>query len=236
MTCTSSRLSRLATALLACGSIVVAAWPATAEAQRTRVTGGQFRDQTVEDTTLNRKGRIELALDLAGAMSFGSSTPEGGDSVSQSNIYVTPSLVGGYMLTDNIEVRLSLGYQYLSRSLGEDSTLTNQAFVGAVQGLYQRDLILGLAIYGGLGAGGFVGSRTVPAGMLEERLSTSGGLGQVLFGLLMMPGPRLLLRGGLRADILFGSETPDNAMSMLPESSFFTTQILFEVAFGFRFG
>lgn len=210
-------------------------------AAQTTVTGGGFRQQTVVDQTLNIKGRIELGLNLAGAMSFGSTTPEGGESVSQSNVYITPALIGGYMLTDNIELRLSLGAQLISQSVGDNTSLTNTGFVGAVQALYQKDLILGMALYAGVGGGGFFGSRTAQvdaggAATLEERFSSSGGLGQVMLGLLMMPGPRLLLRGGLRADFLFGSESADNAASVVPDSSFVTTQILFDVGLGFRFG
>ncbi len=217
-------------------ALVSVAGAGDALAQQTRVTGGQFRDHTVVDDTLDRAGRIELALNVAGAMSFGSVTPDGGTSQSQTNIYVTPSLVGGYMLTDNIELRLSLGAQYLGQSVGDQTSITNVAGVAALQGLYQRDLILGLAIYGGLGAGGFYGSRTEDATMgLELRYTSVGGLGQLLLGLLMMPGPRLLLRGGLRADFLFGSDSP-NVAGMGVSRSFFTAQILFEVALGLRFG
>lgn len=230
------RLVRFVIPCLVALAVVASAAPATAQ---TYVTGGQFRQQTVVDQTLNVKGRVELGLNVAGAMSFGSSTPDGGESVSQSNIYVTPALIGGYMITNNIELRLSVGAQLINQSVGDTTSFTNTGFVGALQALYQKDLILGMAIYAGLGGGGFIGSRTAEAGGaggLEERFSSSGGLGQLMLGLLMMPGPRLLLRGGLRADFLFGSESSDDPASPLPDTSFVTTQILFDVAIGFRFG
>jgi len=210
----------------------------SASAQRTSVQNSGFRDSRVVDDTLNRQGRFEVGLNVAGAMSFGSVTPEGGESRSQSNLYLTGSLLAGYMLTDNIELRLSVGMQYIGQSAGDDVSITNPGFVGALQGLYQKDLILGLAIYAGIGAGGFYGSRTIDAGMgFEQRFSSVGGLGQAMLGLLMMPGPRLILRGGLRADFLFGSESPDeDPAGMIGSSSFFTTQILFDVAIGARFG
>jgi hypothetical protein len=205
-------------------------------AAQTTVTGGSFRQQTVVDETLNRKGRIEVGLNLAGAMSFGSTTPDGGESTSQSNVYVTPALVGGYMLTDSIELRLSVGGQLISQSVGDAASLTNTGFVGALQALYQRDMILGMALYAGLGGGGFYGWRHAEAGSgLEEKFTNSGGLGQLMLGLLMMPGPRLLLRGGLRADFLFGSESSTQEGTSIPDSSFFTTQILFDVSIGVRF-
>lgn len=224
---------------LCVAAAVIALSSAGRAAAQTNVTDGGFRRQTIVDESLNIRGRIELGLNVAGAMSFGSTTPDGGTSVSQSNVYVSPALVGGYMLTDNIELRLSLGAQLISQSVGDAASLTNTGFVGAVQALYQRDLILGMALYAGVGGGGFYGSRTAAAASapgLEERFTNAGGLGQLMFGLLMMPGPRLLLRGGLRADFLFGSETPNDSASAVPKTSFFTTQILFDVALGLRFG
>lgn len=208
-----------------------------ADAQ-TSVQGGQFRQQRVVDDTLNRQGRWELGLNVAGAMSFGSSTPDGGDSFSQSNLYLTTSAVVGYMLLDNLELRLALGLQYVGQSVGDDDSISSPGFVGALQGLYQKDLTLGLAIYAGIGVGGFYGSRTIDAGGgLERRFTSVGAVGQALLGLLMMPGPRLILRGGLRADFLFGSESPEDDMGgTIPDTSFFTTQILFDVSIGLRFG
>ncbi len=207
-------------------------------AAQTTVQGGQFRQQRVVDDTLNRKGRWELGLNVAGAMSFGSSTPDGGESTSQSNLYLTASAIVGYMLLDNLELRLNLGLQYVGQSAGDDTSISSPGFVGTLQALYQRDLVLGLAIYAGIGAGGFYGSRTVEAGAgLERRFTTVGGVGQALLGLLMMPGPRLILRGGVRADFLFGSESPEDDMGgAIPDTSFFTTQVLFDVAIGLRFG
>lgn len=209
--------------------------PAGAFAQTTvRDTG--FRRENVVDDTLNRKGRFELSLNVAGAISFGSNSPEVGDSTSESNLYVTASGVVGYMVLDYLELRLSVGLQYIALS-AEDDSIARPGFVGTVQALYQKDLVLGLAVYGGVGGGGFYGSRTVSAGAgLEQRYSSVGGIAQALFGLLMMPGPRLLLRGGIRADFLFGSESLNAvAGAMSPTTSFFTTQIMFDVTLGVRF-
>ncbi|MEM9075364.1 MAG: hypothetical protein AAGE52_43105 [Myxococcota bacterium] len=216
-------------------ALLLAAFPTLTHAQRTTVRGGEFRNQTVVDDTLNRKGRFELALNLAGAMSFGSVTPDGGERVSQSNLYLTASLVGGIMVHDNIELRLTAGTQYIAQSTGEDQSIRSPAFVGAIQALYQRDLVLGLGIYVGLGAGGFYGTRNeeVAAG-LARSFTSVGGLAQALLGLMMMPGPRLVLRGGVRADFLIGSESPDDGAGA--DSSFFTTQVLFDVSLGLRFG
>ena len=208
----------------------------TAHAQRTTVRGGSFRDQRVVDDTLNRRGRFELGLNVAGAMSFGSTTPDEGETTSQSNVYLTGSLVAGYMVHDAIELRLAAGLQYVGRSVGEDTSLSSPGFVGSLQALYQRDLVLGLAIYAGVGGGAFYGTRTEEAGGgLERRFTSTGGLAQALLGLLVMPGPRLILRGGLRADVLIGSETPDEPAGA-PGASFLTTQILFDVSLGIRFG
>jgi hypothetical protein len=216
--------------------VFAAGFPAAAIAQTTTVSGGQFRNRQVVDQSLLHRGRMEIALSLAGAMSFGSVTPEGGTTSSQSSIYVTPAVVGGYMLTDNIELRLSLGAQLVSQTVNDQKVQSTTSFVGALQGLYQRDLVLGLAWYAGVGAGGFYGNRDVLASaMTRLRYTNVGGLGQVLLGLLMQPGPTVLLRGGVRADFLFGSDSPEDAM-LAAKTSFFNTQIVFELSLGWRFG
>lgn len=229
---TSRYQSRIAASLLTLGLL----FSAVETKAQTSVQGGNFRRQVVQDDTLNRAGRWELALNIAGALSFGSVTPEGGDSSSQSNLYVTANAIVGYMILDNLELRLALGIQYIGQSAG-DVTLSAPGFVGAIQGLYQKDLVLGLAIYAGIGGGAFYGTRSVDAGGgLSQGFSSVGGVGQVLLGLLMMPGPRLILRGGLRADFLIGNESADDDMGgTIPDTSFFTAQILFDVTLGLRF-
>ena len=203
------------------------------------IAGAQdFRENRVRDTSLLEAGRMELGLNLAGAISFGSVSPDGGESVSQTNVYVAPSLIGGYMVTDNIEVRLALGGQYIRQSQADTVANDNWALTGALQGLYQADLFLGLGLYGGLGIGGFwgQGSQALDDGTgLQVGLTNTGVLGQLLAGLLMQPGPHLLLRGGLRVDLLYGFESPQ-VVGVGVDSSFFTTQILFEVAIGWRLG
>lgn len=216
--------------------LTLLAAPTMAEAQ-TRVTGGQFRQHTLVDDTLNRRGRIELGFSLAGAVSFSSVTPEDGDPVSQTNAYLAPSLIGGYMVTDNIEVRLSLGTQWIRSSVNEELSQDAISGVVAVQGLYQHDFILGLAGYAGVGLGGYYGTRSVPIGTdgLNASYANYGGLGQLLVGLVAMPGPRLLLRGGLRLDFLIGAETPQSEVIENTSSTAFNVHALAELAIGWRF-
>jgi len=116
---------------------------APAHAQ-TRVTGGEFRRNTVVDESLLRQGRMELALTLA-AM-YASNTVSGTvESSTQKNTYINPALLVGYMLTDAFELRLSIGVQYLGSSIsdGEFSQQTLSA-VSSLQLLYQRDFVNGL--------------------------------------------------------------------------------------------
>ena len=205
-----------------------------------RVTGGQFRQQTVVDDTLLRRGRIEISLNFAGAYSSNTVTAEDGTSSTQKNSYLNPALIGGYMLTDNIELRLSIGAQYLGSSI-EGGDLSQQTLSGVLtlQGLYQRDFVLGLAGYVGIGGGGYYGYRNVPSPdmpSLNARFNNVGGVGQVMLGLLMQPGARLMLRGGMRVDLLFGSETPADETLMLPSQSTFNIQVIAEMALGWRFG
>ena len=207
------------------------AWPATTSAQ-TSVRGGQFRRQQIDDDTLNRAGRLEFGVNLAGGMSFGTATV-GDRTESLRNIYVAPGLVAGYMATDNFEVRLLLGGQVTNQTVGDTTLNDTWAFNGVLQGLYQRDLILGLAWYAGIGVGGFYGSRFKPdqAG-IERRHTNLGGVGQLLGGLLLQPGPRLILRGGVRADFLFGSESLADGSA--ESTGFFTSQIYFDLGIGVR--
>ncbi|MEM9190809.1 MAG: hypothetical protein AAGF12_16615 [Myxococcota bacterium] len=211
-----------------------------AEAQNTRVVGGQFRQQTVVDDTLLRQGRFELALNFAGAYSQNTISQESGESSTQKNTYANPALIVGYMLTDHIELRLSLGLQYLASSVNDgDTSQTTFAGVAAVQGLYQRDFVLGLAGYAGIGLGGYYGFRNVPSetmvGFNEERTQL-GGLAQLLLGLMVQPSARLLLRGGFRLDLLFGTDRPSDDTSMMESSSAFNIQVLAEFSIGWRFG
>ena len=212
---------------------------------QTRVSGGQFRQHTVVDDTLLRKGRMELALSLAAMYSSNTVSISGTDeSSTQKNTYVNPALIVGYMVTDAIEVRLSLGGQYLGSSIS-NGELSQSALSGvaAVQGLYQRDFVNGLAGYAGVGAGGYYGYRNVPSpdnASLNLRFNHVGGLGQALVGLMMQPSARLLLRGGMRLDMLFGSESPADddlasTMGVGDSHSTFNVQVLAELSIGWRF-
>lgn len=58
-------------------------------------------------------------------------------------------------------------------------------------------------------------------------------MGQVLLGLMAMPGPRLLLRGGLRVDTFFGSESADFE-TPAEDRSFFNVQVLLAATIGIR--
>lgn len=227
---------KLTSFALAVALLCVAA-PATAQ---TRVTGGEFRRHTVEDTTLLRRGRIELSLNFAAMYSSNSVTPEGGEAITQKNSYFNPALIAGYMLTDNIELRLSLGAQYIGSSIdGGDFSQETFSGVGTVQALYQRDFVLGLAGYVGLGGGGYFGWRNVPSLTnpgLNVRFNNVGGLGQALIGLLVQPSARLMLRGGVRFDMLFGSETAQDESLMLPAQGTFNVLFLAELSIGWRFG
>ena len=68
---------------------------------------------------------------------------------------------------------------------------------------------MALHVDAGLGVGGFYSTRSADAGGgLDVRLTGAGFHGQVPFGLLVQPGASLFLRGGIRLDFLYGSESP----------------------------
>ncbi len=224
----------LSCALLAAVLLV----PAAASA-RTAVSGGQFRDSRVQDASLLNKGRMEFGISFAGTWSRNAVTPEGAEQVVTTNTYLVPGLVVGYMVNDWAEARLLGGLQYLgsTTSVG-DAEQSSTAAVFALQALAQRDFTLGIAGYAGLGGGGYVGSRSEPHPTETDATvswSASGGLGQLLFGLLLQPGPHLLMRGGIRLDMLFGSETPPESLPAARAMSTFNVQALAELQVGWRF-
>lgn len=214
--------------------------PATAAAQVTRVSGGQFRQDALEDTTLLQNGRWEVGLDLAGVFVSSSTTPTGGDTVTQTTFYANPGLYFGRMFGDRIQVRLLLSYLRIltQQSVGDMEPTALQdshSFLGGVQGLYHVPLPLGFAFYGGLGALGLFGKTNRPTAMpgLIASNTTVGGGGQLLLGLLSQPGPRLTMRAGLRFDALFGSEKPEaEGMESLGSVNL---QLLLEFAVSMRF-
>ncbi|MCA9609060.1 MAG: hypothetical protein KC619_25840 [Myxococcales bacterium] len=207
-----------------------------AEAQTTRVRGGEFRQREVRDDTLLRQGRMEAGFSLAGSWIM-SSVRRGTETVSQHTVYAVPALVGGYMVLDWLEVRATLGLQYVGTGVGEETGQNDFSGVLTIQALAQADFGLGVGGYAGLGLGGYYGFRNQPSGMpgVAYRFDHAGGVGQVLAGLLVQPGASLMFRGGVRLDLLYGSEWPASDTLGLESSNPFNASVVAELSIAWRF-
>lgn len=195
-----------------------------------------FRDNKVVDDTLLKKGRFELGLQSAGMWSSDSgSSDDGSVEVSASNLYLNPAATAGYMILDNLQGRLALGYLAISTTNNDVTVQNFGGFLGTLQATYHVPLRLGTALYLGAGGGWFVGSTSRPATEPNASVSnpTSGFAGQGALGLLLQPGPMLLLRGGLRFDALIATET--SSVSNVPDISSTNLKMMGEFAIGLRF-
>jgi hypothetical protein len=214
---------------------LVSAFAAPAAAQTSYQSTG-FRQTEVVDDTFLREGRIEIGFTLAGMWAH-SDVERAGASASQNTVYLAPGLIGGIMVLDWLEVRALLELKYIGTSIDGASTQDTLAGALAIQGVGHYDLGLGIAFYGGIGAGGYYGHRNEPSPTagVNFGFASYGGLAQALVGLLVQPGAHLMMRGGLRFDFLFGSETPDNASLGLDSAFAMNAIVLAELSLAWRF-
>jgi len=218
--------------IVACAALSV---PAAASAQ-TRVTGSDFRTRTVRDETLLQSGRVSLFLGATGGWAFGSVMPDNADSRAQNTVFSIPSLGVGYMLTDALQLRVAVNGVFIYAGVDGAQSQETYGVGGTLQALYHVPIVHGMALYVGVGAGGFYSTRTEPAGAgLSVRLSGGGFQAQLPFGLLIQPGSSLFLRGGIRLDFLYGIESPSTAMAGVPGGSFINLLTNAELSVGFRF-
>ena len=191
----------------------------------------------IRDETLNIAGRGEFSINLPGSLAFNEISPDGGTTQEQFQLYFVPGLVGGFMATDFLEIRLQAGLQWLRTEVGGTATQQVLAFQGALQALFQADFIPGLGGYAGVGIGAIVGERRagIGAGATIDYLQY-GGLAQALIGVMLMPGPIFMMRGGFRLDILFGREEAQTSIPGFIDASFVNVLGAFELSAGWRFG
>lgn len=208
----------------------------TATAQ-TRVQNSGFRENRIVDDTLLKSGRWEVGVQSAGMWSSDSgSSDDGSVEASASTLYINPSIAGGYMILDNLQGRINAGYLSVSSTNNDVSIQNFGGFLGTGQVLYHIPFRLGTALYLGAGGGYFIGSTDRPGTAEGSTISnpTSGFAGQGSIGLLLQPGPMLLLRGGLRFDALIASETSSDA-SIMPNIDSTNLKMMGEFAVGLRF-
>lgn len=208
----------------------------TAASAQTRVRDTGFRDNVVVDDTLLQQGRIEVGIGSAGMWTRDSGESSDGDvSASGSTFYANPAASFGYMALDALQARVNLGYLMVSTTNNDVALQNLGAFLGTAQALYHVSLRLGTALYFGLGGGYFIGSTSRPGAGENVTISnpTSGFAGQGSAGLLLQPGPMFLVRGGLRFDALFGSES--STVSEMPDISTTNLKLMGEFAVGMRF-
>lgn len=196
-------------------ALALVAAPGSAQAQ------GYGQGTTAPENTLLQAGRFEGGVNFAGIFVANESSPEGGATISQQTAYVNPGLYLGYMVTDQLQVRLLASYMHIYVGANGAVTQNSHSFLGAVQGLYHVPLPLGVALYGGAGVAGYGGGTTRSEVVIAPGSTTPSSVrifndtwglgGQLLAGLLMQPGTNTNLRGGVRLDALFGRETPELA-------------------------
>jgi hypothetical protein len=221
------------------GALAVLGTAVPASAQVTRVRGGEFRRQEVRDETLLRAGRMEAGFVLAASYAYNRVSPEGVDAVSQHTVYLVPAVMGGYMVLDWLEVRATLGLQYIGTSVEAQDTQDDFSGVLTVQALAQADFGLGVGGYVGLGAGGYYGWRNAPVPGtpgVSYRYDHGGGVGQAMLGLIVQPGASLMFRGGLRLDLLFGGEWPADDSLGLSSAGTFNANVVADLSISWRFG
>jgi len=209
-----------------------AAAPAAAQ---TRVSGTDFRTHRARDATLLQAGRATFFISATGGWSYASTSPESGPSRTQNTVFSLPSLGGGYMVTDQIQIRISVNGIFLLADVDGANAQETYGVGGALQALYHLELVQGMALYAGLGAGGFYTSRHVPVGGGLDVGVTGGGFqGQVPIGLLVQPGASLFLRGGIRLDVLVGTESANAPGAGITSLSILDVLTNAELAIGFR--
>lgn len=199
--------ARLSSALILLLGVLVSS---SALAQN-RVEDSGFRNSTIKDDTLLQSGRMEFMAQSSGLYSSDSGAGEETTAAEFSSLYINPEVAFGYMVLDQLQVRANVGWLKIQTS-SEDVDLQDfNAGMGTVQGLYHLELLYGTALYAGVGGGYFTGSTARPGPTEDTTVSnpTSGFVGQGLAGLLIQPGPRVLIRTGLRLDALFSNETPE---------------------------
>ncbi|MGM0557594.1 MAG: hypothetical protein ACQEVA_14520 [Myxococcota bacterium] len=223
---------RLFLAGLLCAIVALVSAPAWA-ASDVEDTG--FRDTTIKDDTLLEQGRFEVMVQSAGLLSRDSSDTVDGSTETFTSLYMNPEGAIGYMLLDELQLRVSLGWLRISTATSETSLQDFNAGQGTLQALYHIELPYGTAIYTGAGAGFFYGAtaRPGPAENTTVSNATSGFAAQGLVGLLLQPGPRVILRTGLRVDGLFSSETLDDATGDSISST--NVKMMGQFGVGFRF-
>jgi hypothetical protein len=219
--------------------VIAIVLPSTSTARaQTTVEPSAFRQDVILDETLLRAGRWEASLSLSGGWSYDAVTVADRTD-SQNAVYATPALVVGLMVTDAIEVRVALGALYLRTDAGSDALAQDQVSgLAAAQALYHVPIVLGMALYGGIGLGGYYGVADRPAatGSVRNRFVNGGFLGQAMVGLLVQPGSSLFLRGGIRTDFLVGTESAEDPTVRTSSAFAFNFLLNAELVIGFRFG
>lgn len=162
---------------------------------------------------LLRRGKLELGASAGISYWASRSTSDNGDLFRVSRAYVNPNVVFGGMLSDRVQLRLAVGYQYTNARFREEFTDYNHAATESLQVLWYAPMPLHMAFFVGGGLGGFQGGSYRPAGVddLYQWIPTVGIVGQGYLGLLAQPGSGIVLRGNLRAELGAGWDDYRNA-------------------------
>lgn len=220
------RMFELASAL-ATICLIGVSLPAQAQAQSDRAsTEATATDGSVsasnspsdDPDTLLEQGEFELGADLALLWSVDSSKPEGGDTVTFNSYYGDLGGHFGYMVQDLLEARVHVGWLRIVVSNQDETPQRTNALVLTPQMLLHAPVSDGLALYSGIGVGGYIGQTKrdiqIQGKSLDAENSTNGLMGQILAGVLIETGPSFALRTGLRLDGLVGRENPSEGTDL----------------------
>ena len=166
------------------------------------------------------KGRVDLSFDSLLLFRYLNTPGENDDAMSTTNQRI--SFMGGitpkYFVITNLSLGLSLNYFYEQAQTtveqgGDETTTKNDdsGFIGFLMANYHIRLGHSLFFKPGLGAGYFMGTRTMPTNTAGVKLENdlSGLAGRLDLGFVYYASANFNLRAGLDAVMKLGTETPN---------------------------
>lgn len=223
---------------------------------------GEARADTVGSNyrgfTSVAKGVKEIGVDNLFLLRYNSAplTDAPDTTVSTTDIAYVGGLTPRYFVTNNLALALNLNLFYRSSGMTTETedpatgdvvedtqSATDVGFLGFAMVNYYVRLGNSMFFKPGIGAGGFVGSRSRPTEgqpSQETKTSLSGGAGRLDLGFAFYTSRNFNLKAGVDLVGRFGSEKPEEGVTLPsgeePESQSFTTvDAGFNVGFAYSF-
>jgi hypothetical protein len=191
--------------------LVALAWPQDADALQT-ITPGTDGIERISG------GVMELGLDAILLVRFNSSS-QGDTSTSVLDATFLGGLTPRFFLIDNLSLGLNLNVFYgrmsttTSTAAGDtEVTKSDLGFLGVLLCNYYLRLGYGMFWKPGIGAGGFYGTRSTPAGAgLTAESATYGGVVQLDLGFVYYASAHFNLKAGPQILVRFGKDALEGA-------------------------